>query len=217
MNNILAISTSGPQPSAALLQEGRLAGQAQGAAGKAHSETLMCLVEETLQEAALSVSQIDVFAVDIGPGSFTGVRIGVCAANALAMAWGRPVIGVSSLEALTLGLQGNVCALLDCRNGNGYALLLQDGKKTLPESAVVIQSLLPELPSKTTFVGDGALLHEAEIRSALPNAAFAADHMVSAVKIGMCALGKSGGKEAMPLYLRPSQAERLRGQQEVNG
>lgn len=205
--NLLALSTSGPLASAALLREGEVVRQALGPPGKTHSETLMALVEEAL--GGLDIAEIGRFAADVGPGSFTGVRIGVCAANALAMACSKPVTGVSSLRALAFGLTGDVCAMLDCRNGNGYALLLRDGEAALPESAVVIGELLGRVPPQTLFVGDGALLHRAAIEAAVPRARFAEHNQVTAAAVGLCALTLPGEEEAMPLYLRPSQAERL--------
>lgn len=207
--NLLALSTSGPLPSAALFQDGALVHEAVGQGGKTHSETLMPLVEQVLAWTSLSPSQVDRFAVDVGPGSFTGVRIGVCAANAMAMAQNRLVIGVSSLRALAEGLRGPICALLDCRNGNGYAMLLLDGEILLPESAVVISELLKSVPAGTIFIGDGAVLHREAIQAAVEGARFSGDNAVTAAKVGRCALGISGGREALPLYLRPSQAERL--------
>lgn len=208
--NLLALSTSGPLPSAALFQEGALIREAVGQGGKTHSETLMPLVEQALIAAGLMPDQVDVYAVDIGPGSFTGVRIGVCAANAMALAKERPVVGVSSLRALLHGLSGPACALLDCRNGNGYAMLLGgSGETILAESAVVVAELLPAIPAGTLFVGDGAALYREEILHAVAGARFCEDNAVTAAKAGRCALGQKGEREAMPLYLRPSQAERM--------
>ena len=208
--NLLAISTSGPQPSAALFEDEALVHEALGQGGKTHSETIMPLVEQTLAAAGLLPNQVDIFAVDIGPGSFTGVRIGVCAANAMAMASGRSVAPVSSLRALVNGIQLPACALLDCRNGNGYALLLDaSGETLIPESAVVVSDFLKTAPSGTCFVGDGALLYREEILCSVTGAHFCDVNAVTASNVGKCALGHSGESDAMPLYLRPSQAERL--------
>ncbi len=208
--NMLALSTSGPLPSAALFQDGNLVFEAMGQGGKTHSETLMPLVEAALAAAKLTPNQVDVFAVDVGPGSFTGVRIGVCAANAMAMAGAKAVVGVSSLGALLYGLEAPACALLDCRNGNGYAMLLgAGGQVLLPESGVAVAEFLREIPAGTLFVGDGAALYRQEILQAVTGARFYADHAVTAAKVGSAAQGQKGESEALPLYLRPSQAERL--------
>lgn len=207
---LLALSSSGPLPSAALFADGALVYEALGQGGKTHSETLMPLVEQALSAAGLAPDQADVFAVDIGPGSFTGVRIGVCAANAMAMAKERPVVGISSLRALLHGLKGPACALLDCRNGNGYAMVLgSSGEILLAESAVVVAELLPTIPAGTLFIGDGAALYREKILQAVAGAHFCEDNAVTAAKVGRCALGEKGEREVMPLYLRPSQAERL--------
>ncbi len=208
--NMLALSSSGPLPSTALFQDGKLVFEALGQGNKTHSETLMSLVEQALSSAGLRPEQIDVFAVDVGPGSFTGVRIGVCAANAMAMAGSKAVVGVSSLGALLYGLETPACALLDCRNGNGYAMLLGPGGEVLlPERGVVVANLLREIPAETLFVGDGAVLYRQEILQAVPGARFYADHAITAAKVGRSAQGRKGEPEALPLYLRPSQAERL--------
>lgn len=207
---LLALSTSGPLASAALFEDGALLHEARGPSGRTHSETILPLAGEALAFAGLAPGQADAFAVDIGPGSFTGVRIGVCAANAMALALGKPVIGVSSLSALLQGQAGPACALLDCRNGNGYALLHgESGETLLPESAVVIAELLKVIPAHTLFLGDGAILHREAILAALPSARLGEINAVTAAMVGRAAVSKTGEREVLPLYLRSSQAERL--------
>ena len=210
---MLALSTSGPLASAALLEDGKVIRQALGPREKTHSETFLLLAQEAL--GGLAPGDMDRFAVDIGPGSFTGVRIGVCGANALGFACGKPVTGVSSLAALAHGLEGPVCALLDCRNGNGYAMLQQSGKTCLPEQAVVVAEFLPKLPPRTRFVGDGAQVYKQLIQQMVPGATFGPVWDVEAAAIGLCAWPLEGAEEVMPLYLRPSQAERMRQEKEI--
>ena len=204
---LLAISTSGPAASAALLEDGAILQAAAGPRERTHSETIMDLIQQACGD--VEPAGIDAIAVDVGPGSFTGVRIGVCVANAMAKAWQKPVIPVSSLAALTHGLAGHVCALLDCRNGNGYAMVVEDGRVALPESAVVVEELLRQLPPGTCIVGDGAAVYQAAIQQAVPDAVLQGDRIVTGEAIGACAFSKAGVPEAMPLYLRPAQAERL--------
>lgn len=204
---LLAISTSGPAASAALLEDGVTLQTASGPLERTHSETIMELIQQVCGD--VEPNGIDAIAVDVGPGSFTGVRIGVCVANAMAKAWQKPVIPVSSLSALCHGLEGHVCALLDCRNGNGYAMVVEHGTALLPESAVVVEDLLRQLPPGACIVGDGAAVYQAAIQAAVPRALLLGDRIVTGEAIGACAFSKAGVPEAMPLYLRPAQAERL--------
>ncbi|MEG1548197.1 MAG: tRNA (adenosine(37)-N6)-threonylcarbamoyltransferase complex dimerization subunit type 1 TsaB [Clostridia bacterium] len=209
---LLALCTSGPAASAALIVDGSPVLQKLASIGLTHSETIMPLIDSLLCENSLRPCDVDVFAADIGPGSFTGVRIGVCAANAMAAACKKPVVGVSSLEALCFGQTAqSVCALLDCRNGNGYAMHYIDGKVFLPPSAVVIDTLLHSIPSETLFVGDHAL-HRELILSNVSGARFGSSmltaDMTAAAAWSKFAAGESTN-EILPLYLRPSQAERL--------
>lgn len=204
---LLAISTSGPAASAALLEDGVTLQTASGPLERTHSETIMELIQQVCGD--VEPNGIDAIAVDVGPGSFTGVRIGVCVANAMAKAWQKPVIPVSSLSALCHGLEGHVCALLDCRNGNGYAMVVEHGTVLLPESAVVVEDLLRQLPPGACIVGDGAAVYQAAIQAAVPRALLLGDRIVTGEAIGACAFSKASVPEAMPLYLRPAQAERL--------
>lgn len=208
---MLCLSTSGPTASAALIRDGEVISLQRGGRGLTHSQTIMSLAEQAMLSCGYSPADMDAFAVDAGPGSFTGVRIGVCAVNAMAAAFDKPVVQVSSLEGLLYGLE-NACALIDCRNGNGYAMVLSH-EVTLPPSAVVISELLAELPEDILIVGDGAELHHDTIATVIPSVRFADDNEVDAAKCGLAAWDKLMAddtlKEAMPLYLRPSQAERM--------
>ncbi len=208
---MLCLSTSGPVASAALIKDGQVISLQQGGRGLTHSQTIMALAEQAILSCGCNPQDMDAFAVDAGPGSFTGVRIGVCAVNAMAAAFNKPVVQVSSLEGLLYGLD-HACALIDCRNGNGYAMAVSD-EVVIPPSAVVISELLETLPADTLITGDGAALHRDTIISALPSARFADENDVNAAKCGLAAWDKLMAEEtlqeAMPLYLRPSQAERM--------
>ena len=149
---LLALSTSGPGASVAVFSEDSLKGVWFGATGLAHSETLFVTIDKALGEAGMQIREFDAFAVDVGPGSFTGVRIGVSAANALAYACNRPVIAIDSLTALYYNMpkEPRVCALLDARNGNGYASLFLDGNSEGPD-AVSIAEYLRKIPRTHCF------------------------------------------------------------------
>ena len=178
---------------------------------RTHSQMMMPQIEEMFRLSDTDPNDVDAFAAAVGPGSFTGVRIGICAANAMAAAFGKPVAAASSLEGLLYGID-NACALLDCRNGNGYAMVKYEGFSPEP-MAVVIDDLLSTLPDGILMAGDGAVMHRERILNALPNARFAEGNDIIADRIGLAAYDKLvRGEtviEALPLYLRPSQAERL--------
>jgi len=204
--NMLSVSTSAKHPSAALYLEkiGENDSDCRGVilfkrdeSGRPHSVSLGALVDEVLDEAGISVSDIDAFAVDIGPGSFTGVRIGVSFVNALAYSENKPVFAVPSLAALRnlASDEGTVCVMLDARNSNGYAAAYENGECIL-EPCACTQSEIMERFMDAELIGD-AFDPETECDAALVilEALRTAEYAVSA---------------AVPLYLRPSQAERMR-------
>ena len=216
---LLAVSTSGPTASAALLKDGAPLALLKNVSGMTHSETIMPLCAELLARFSLSSQDVDAYAVDIGPGSFTGVRIGVCAINAMAAASGRPVAGVCSLDALYENAKEfpSVCALLDAKNGKAYAAHYENGKTPLPPSAVTVDELLPLLPRGVCYTGDGATAYAERILEFDETASILYDRgMLLADDIAAAGyrMHQNGTAhfEALPLYLRPSQAERLRGE-----
>ncbi len=194
---ILALETTDRVASAALLTDGGLL-EKRIESPLRHEETVMPAVDELLAEAGVAAADITSVAVDVGPGSFTGVRIGVCHANAMAMALGVPVVSVNALAALAYPLLGGgrpVAAVVDARNGNGYgALYASNGAALIPPSAVEIAPFLERLPEDALLTGTG-----------FPGADGA---LPSAGSIARIAAGRTGEKAASPLYLRPSQAER---------
>lgn len=217
MSSILLISTSGRAASAAIAKDGITIKQALSDSGLTHSETIMPLIDSLFHDGDIALAGIDAVCADVGPGSFTGVRIGVCIANAIAYALNKPVIEVSSLEALARAIETSrpVCALIDARNGNGYAALYHNGNELIPPSPVIVDELLGKLPENTVFTGDGAKIHRESILSRMPGAGFV-DEAVYMLTAGMLAAPANEKldsnltvKEAQPLYLRPTQAERM--------
>ncbi|HOF99493.1 MAG TPA: tRNA (adenosine(37)-N6)-threonylcarbamoyltransferase complex dimerization subunit type 1 TsaB [Clostridia bacterium] len=215
---LLALSTSGRAASAALIEDGRALALAVRDDVLTHSETILPLVDSLFAEdAPFPFEALDAIASDVGPGSFTGVRIGVCVANAFAFAAGKPVVAVSALEALARAAAetGTVCALIDARHGNVYAAIHSGAKALLPPAAPTLAELLPLVPEDALFTGDGALAYRETILAALPQARFA-DHKLALLTADMLArpayealLAGRGETEIRPLYLRPSQAERM--------
>ena len=196
---ILGISTSAKRPSAAVMRDGEIISFVCDDSGRSHSRTLMELIDRAISEAGADKSEIGAIAVDVGPGSFTGVRIGVSCANAMAYALGVGVIPVCSLAAMrNLAPEGEtVASLIDCRNGNCYAAFYGDGgEDSIEPSAAVTDEFVSKLPENAFIVGD-CLGHLDQ-----PDA-----------RLVLIEAQKSGAEPvsyAAPKYLRPSQAERMK-------
>lgn len=216
---ILGIETAGPTASAALMRDGVLLAEHAIHHTRTHSETVMPMAEQLLAELDIVPADLNAIAVNCGPGSFTGVRIGVCAANAMGAALNIPVVGVDSLLALYENVSfwpGNVCAMVDAHNDNAYMAQYSGGIMTAPPAAAYVDVYLPSVPAGTLFVGDGADAYADLIRSHVQNAVFApaAFHLSRAsalcrMAVSILASGAETPMQAAPLYLRPSQAERM--------
>lgn len=218
---ILGFETSNVAASVAVIRDGELIAQYTLCNTKTHSETVMPIAERLLADLQIAPGDLDALAVDIGPGSFTGVRIGVCAANAMALALHIPVFGIDVMRVLYQPIKGLktgvVCTLLDARNQNGYAALFENGERIIEAQAVVMQEFVQELPERTLYVGDGAVLLWDTVLSKRTGARLAPMQYAVPTAAAVCACAyedwKTGidinEKEASPLYLRPSQAERM--------
>lgn len=229
---VLAIDTSGPVAGCAVLRDGRIVHQVAMNHGLTHSETIMPAVDASLSAAGLACVDVDVFAAVAGPGSFTGVRIGVCAAKGLAHGAGKPCCAVHALEALAMnfyGFDGLCCPILDARRGQVYcaAFDMKDGlpERTLADAAEPLSDFLARLPSdrRLIFVGDGVPVHGETVREALGERAMIAppslrDLRADAAAV-LAALRPETWAEARtlaPIYLRAPQAERERNRKTGN-
>lgn len=223
---ILAMESSAKSASAALVRDGALLAQSFSCSGLTHSRTLLPMAEGVLDAAGVKIADVDCLAVAQGPGSFTGIRIGVSAVKGLAWAAEKPAVGVSTLEAmayhgLAAGEGALVCCCMDARRAQIYNALfeIRGGRpeRLLPDRAIAIETLLPELKKyeKPLFlVGDGAamcynIFSENGLRCVL-----APSNLVqqSAWGVAMAAgsVEPRPGAELQPVYLRLSQAERER-------
>ena len=224
---ILAFETSAKAASAALW-EGKLLGESYQNTGLTHSQTLMVMAEDLLKQCGKTPADVTHVAVAAGPGSFTGVRIGVAAAKGFA--WGReiPLCGVSTLEAMavTLGAwEGTVCPVMDARRSQVYNALFRAERGELTrlreDRAVSLEELgkeLREIPGPIYLVGDGSELTWQALKDTLPNLTLPPEHRrhqrasgVALAAVGQIEAGKVCDAASLtPNYLRLSQAERER-------
>lgn len=225
---ILALETSAKAVSAAVTEDGRLLALGSQDTGLTHSRTLMPIVEHIIKNADLTLADMDAIAVAVGPGSFTGIRIGVSAAKGLAFAASIPAVGVSTLASMARNvalMDGLVVCAMDARRNQIYNALFEakNGELTrlTPDRAIGLEDLAEELRGDLrpkTVVGDGGRLCAEALTAAGVACRLAPPHLVmqSAATVALEAeeAAQNGGlisaQELLPVYLRPPQAERLR-------
>lgn len=216
---ILAIDTTGSVCSAAVMQDGKLLCEQYLDYQLTHSVKLMPMVESCLGAVNMELAEIDLFASVVGPGSFTGVRIGVTTVKGFMHATGKKAVAVNTLDCLAeniSGFDGLICPMLDARRGEVYAAGYEGGVKIIKDQAIPLAALLEQIGGKKVlFLGDGAIALECEIKRAMPSAQFAPAHLMlqrasSAVLIASRTDERSwkDAFELEPYYLRQSQAER---------
>ena len=225
---ILAFETSAKSVSAAVVENGAVLASAYQNMGLTHSVTLMPLVDSMLKNAGLTAKDMALIAVAAGPGSFTGLRIGVSAAKGLAWALELPCCGVSTLEAMAENARafgGTVICAMDARRQQIYNAVFDchDGalERRCEDRAVALELLAGELKNdknRKIVVGDGAkLCYTYLLEQGIPCSMAPADELYQkAVGVGlaaerMAAAGRTvTALELCPVYLRLSQAERER-------
>lgn len=219
--NIFAMDTSTLTATAAVINDDKLIGEFTVCNKLTHSQTIMPMADALLKTASLSLEDIDVFAVTVGPGSFTGLRIGMASVKTLAQALEKPIIGVSSLEAIAENFFCTdciVCPITDARRGEVYNALYQNGSVLAADSAVYINDLLDELKGKNViFAGDGVLVHRGLIESHKEeNWHIAPANLLLPKASGVASAALKRAREEKyddvyalkPVYLKKSQAER---------
>ena len=210
---ILAISTSSSNASVSLLENDTVVKEFNNTNERTHSEKLMPLVDELLKFCNISLSEINLIACDVGPGSFTGIRIGVATVKALAEVNKTPITSCSSLEALSYNVQNAdyICSIIDARNNQVYAAIFDKEHNLISDYFADdinnLKSVFQKYPNMV-FVGDGA-----KLVNNLDNF----DNTIYSKNIGICGYKKFLNNEILDsdhlsvLYLRKSQAERLKG------
>lgn len=226
---LLAIDTSSPVASVAVMNDGVLLGETMVNNGKTHSQIIVPLISDMLKNIGISMVDIDVFATSLGPGSFTGLRIGVATAKSFAQALNKPIVGISSLEGLASGVEfcedANICPIMDARRGNVYNAVYRNGKCIKEDRLIGLNELLSEInKGKTVFIGDGVLKHKDAIFQYMgDNAVFLPEYMsvLRASSIAHLAYKRAIENDydnlysIEPIYVRASQAEReLSGEKE---
>ena len=221
---ILALDSSATVASVALCEDGRLLAEYTLNNGNTHSETLLPMIESLLSQFSMNVGDIDLFAASMGPGSFTGVRIGAATLKGLAFASGKPCVCVSTLEALAENLaafKGLICPVMNARRSQVYTALFRSDGKTLtrlmPDSALAISELdekLAEYGEAVMLSGDGYGITKAGFEKT-PTAdtpdrlTHQSGYSVATVALREYLAGNAtDDKGAKVTYLRPSQAER---------
>ena len=223
---ILAFETSAKAASVALMEGGKLLGEGYQNTGLTHSQTLMVMAEDVLKQCGRTAQDVEAVAVAEGPGSFTGVRIGVAAAKGFA--WGAqiPCYGVSTLEAMAQSLgvyQGYICACMDARRSQVYNALFYVNNGVVErysgDRAISLAELgqeLEHLDGPVFLVGDGADLTYKTLSGTVEELILPPEHRKHqrAVGVGLIAARRAENGEApsggalTPNYLRLSQAER---------
>lgn len=222
---LLAFETSAKAASVALFEGKTLLAEQYQNTGLTHSQTLLVMAEDLLTQCGKTARDVEAVAVANGPGSFTGVRIGVAAAKGFAWGGEVPIFGVSTLEAMAMGLgisEGYVCPVMDARRNQVYNALFYVNQGVVtrqsPDRAIALEDLQKELKSleKPIFlVGDGSILCYNILQQDVPNLILPPEWRMHqrAVGVGLAALQRENADDPAtlaPNYLRMSQAERER-------
>lgn len=220
---ILAIETASNLCSVSVLEDNKLIKEIISDEAKNHSIMLMPLIDELLNSLNLKLDDIDLFACDKGPGSFTGIRIGISTIKGFCDVLNKPCIGISSLDSLARNVKENgyICSLIDAKHDNVYCGIykFEDNKLTQFENYVFddinnILELLKDLKNNIFFVGNCGILYKDMIESVLKNnAIILQDSETTSTLVGLTAFDKYNLEERFdsfslnPLYLKKSNAE----------
>lgn len=235
MATILAIDTSAKPVSCAVWRDDRLLASYFAHTGLTHSQTLMPMIHSVMDTACVTVADVDCLAVSVGPGSFTGVRIGVSAVKGLSFPDNKPCVAVSTLEAMAenvrgLPFEGLVCCVMDARCGQVYTATFEqkasgDRERLTPDEALSLEELknrLKKVDKSIIFVGDGSEMCYNAFREDMPSVFLAPPAVRFQSAAGVAALAArewaagraTDAASLLPTYLRLPQAEReLRARQ----
>lgn len=222
---VLSMDSSSLVTTVALLKDEHILGEFTINFKREHSVILMEKVEELLKDCEVDINDVDGFVVSKGPGSFTGLRIGMATVKGLSMGSNKPYVSISSLDALAyslLNFDGLICPIMDALRDSVFTCIYKniDGKltKVIDYSALSLEELATKLNSlgeKVIFTGDGVYKHKDYLLANIPQAVFAPNHLSiikasSLGELGMIELknGNFDDKNSAPLYLKKPQAVR---------
>ncbi len=220
---ILSVDSSSVTASVAITENGKVLAENFINNGLTHSQTLMPMVDKTIKESGISVKDIDLFAITHGPGSFTGVRIGIASVKGMADALNKKCVTVSTLEAIAEPLKNDdviACAVMDARCNQVYTAFFNKGNRLCEDKAILIDELGEELKQydkKIVFIGDGSVLCYDKLHEIIQNCEIANEEIryVHGSCVGFVAEDKINNGEKpinsanlVPFYLRLPQAER---------
>lgn len=216
---VLGVDTSCKMASVAILNNEIIVCSNEIINEKKHASNLMPLIIKTIEEAKINVNEIDLFAISSGPGSFTGLRIGMATVKGLAFSTKKEVVCVPTLDVLAAGAQKTnsiIVPMIDARNNQVYTAIYNDSLEHSEYEGIKIEELITKLKKynqRIILCGDGAELHFDLVKSSLDNEIFISKENIypkakEALKI-YYKYEKLKAEEAVPFYLRKSQAERL--------
>ena len=220
---ILAVDTATISCSAAVIDNTSVCAELTTHKKQTHSKHLMASIDSVLESADCRAGDLDGFAVTVGPGSFTGLRIGMATIKGLASAVDKPVVGITSLEALSWQCSAQtrlICPLLDARKAEVYGATYRFSKDRLiqqtPACAVRPAAFVGEINEPCVFIGSGAQLYQKKIRDVLGDKAYFVpgdQNMIRASSVGFLSLKRFkkndtvSAADLMPFYIRKSDAE----------
>ncbi len=220
---ILSLDSTSVTASVAISENGVILAENFINNGLTHSQTLMPMVEKTLVDSNKNIKDVDLFAITNGPGSFTGVRIGIASVKGMADALNKDCFAVSTLEAIAEPLKNKdviACAVMDARCNQVYTAIFDGGKRICEDKAILIDELGEELKKYNkpiVFIGDGAELCYNKLCGILPNSQLADENIRYVHASSICRLAEEKVKnneelidseKLVPFYLRVPQAER---------
>lgn len=229
---MLSVDSSSKYASVALLKDETVLANYTINSGLTHSQKLMPLIDRLLSDLSLSILDVDLFSCNVGPGSFTGLRIGIALLNGLAMPLNKPIVGVSALESLAYNIYSPntlVCPIIDAKNNNIYSSLYKYENRNyelispyFSDNIAELINYLKVIDEPIVFVGDGAYIHKDLLEENLKNISISPLYLsnVNAASVGAAAFKKYNGEsefnEIVPIYLKKSSAERLLDEKQKN-